>query len=303
MTVTDKVYENILEQLNEGIYYVDTERKITYWNKAAETISGYTKEEVMGRSCADNLLRHIDESGNEMCKNDCPITGAILKGAGAEKNIYLHHKNGHRVKVFTRITPIRNNNGDVVGAVELFTDLTNDTHTELISELEKLKKEVYSDALTQIGNRKYGEITLERRFRDWQDYRIPFSIFFIDIDFFKKINDTYGHCTGDSVLKMVSKSITSLLRSMDVVCRWGGEEFIIISPNITGSAVTMVGERIRRFIEQSWVQSASDEMVYCTISIGAASVQNGDTPAAILKRADSAMYHSKQNGRNKLTIF
>lgn len=303
MIVSDKVYRNILEQLTEGVYYIDTERRITYWNKAAEQITGYERDEVLGKSCSDNVLRHIDEDGTELCIGNCPLMDAVKKSETKEKSIYLHHKDGHRVHVFTRVSPITNESNEVIGAVELFSDLSKNTHGELISELEKLKKEVYTDTLTKIGNRKYAEINLDRRFCEMHDHRIPYNVFFIDIDNFKQINDTYGHETGDRVLRMVANSIVSLLRSMDVVCRWGGEEFVVISPNITSSAAASIAERIRSFVEKSWVTTDDGRDIFVTVSIGCASANEEDTPASVVKRADAAMYSSKLAGRNKVTII
>lgn len=303
MIISDKVYQNILEHLTEGVYYVDSDRRITYWNKAAEQITGYTRDEVVGRSCADNILRHIDENGVELCIGQCPLSDAVANGETHEQNIYLHHKEGHRVHVFTRVSPIYDDSNKVVGAVELFTDLSKNTHGELICELEKLKKEVYTDALTKIGNRKYAEIMLERKISDFKEQRIPFSIFFIDIDHFKSVNDTYGHDIGDKVLKMVANSIVSMLRSMDIICRWGGEEFVIISPNISGSSMESVAERVRQFIEKSWVTTENGEDVYVTLSIGGTSVRQKDNELSVVKRADLAMYKSKLAGRNTVTII
>jgi len=303
MIVSERLYQSILENLTEGIYYVDKSRNITYWNKAAENITGYSRDEVIGKSCADNLLKHIDEDGNDLCTKSCPLQDAVSKGETKEKTIYLHHKDGHRVHVFTRVASITDDDGNIVGAVEMFNDLSKNTHGELICELEKLKEEVYTDALTAIGNRKYAEINLERRLNEWQDVGIPFTIFFIDIDDFKNINDTFGHNIGDKVLKMVSKSLVSTLRSMDVACRWGGEEFIVISPNLTKSTTAQVAERLRQFIEKSWVSNESGKNLSVTISVGCAIVSESDTEDSIVKRADEAMYSSKLNGKNRVTIL
>lgn len=304
MLGSDTVYQNILEQLTEGIYYVDTDRKITYWNKAAENITGYSKEEVIGRQCSENILRHLDENCHEMCKEACPLADAVTKCETKEKNIFLHHKDGHRVHVFTRVSPITDNKGRIMGAVELFSDISKNIHSELICELEQLKKEVYTDALTGTGNRKYAELTLNRRFDEWKKQNISFSLLFIDIDDFKTVNDTHGHNDGDKVLKMVANSIVGLLRSLDTVCRWGGEEFIVISPNTSLKVISAMAERIRGFIEKSWITTASgSEDVYTTVSIGSTTVRGDDTPVTVMTRADKAMYQSKINGKNRVTIL
>lgn len=303
MIVSEELYKSILENLSEGIYYVDRNRNITYWNKAAENITGYSKEEVMGKSCADNLLKHIDENGNDLCSSSCPLLDAVNMGETREKSIFLHHKDGHRVNIFTRVAPIKDDYGNIIGAVEIFNDLSKNTHGDLICELEKLKEEVYTDALTSIGNRKYAEITMERRLNEWKDVGIPFSVIFIDIDNFKKVNDTYGHDIGDKVLKMVAKTITGTLRSMDVACRWGGEEFVVISPNLTKQTTKQVAERLRQFVEKSWVHTDDQEMISVTVSVGCTVITEQDTETSIIKRADKAMYASKLEGKNRVTIL
>jgi len=296
----NNTYSNIIEQLQEGIYYVDTNKKITLWNKAAEKISGFTKEEVMGKSCADNILRHVDKLGNELCISGCPLGQTLIDGVGRESNIYLHHKNGHRVPVSVRVSAVYDDKKNIVGAVELFSDTTN--RLDIIKELEKLKKEVFTDALTQIGNRKFAEHTLDQRLTEWEKYSIPFTVYFIDIDYFKNINDTYGHVTGDMVLKMVANSITGAMRPFDTVCRWGGEEFIVIVPNIEEKAIYEIGERIRMLISKSWFFEGKDK-ISVTASLGCSTVEKGDDIENLISRADKAMYKSKQDGRDKLTIF
>lgn len=145
MNVTKTIYKSIIDQLKESVYYVDTNRRIIYWNKAAEELTGYTSEEVLGKCCADNLLKHIDEDGNELCTTDCPLVNAIRENETKDKkNIYLHHKDGHRVHVSTRVSPIKDDYNKIVGAVELFDDMAMNPHCDLLYELEELKKKRYT---------------------------------------------------------------------------------------------------------------------------------------------------------------
>lgn len=98
-------YLSILENLNDGVYYVDNDRKITYWNKSAERITGYTAEEVVGSFCYDNILQHIDEKGTQLCKNGCPLSLTISDGNIRDINVCLHHKDGYRVPIYVRSIP------------------------------------------------------------------------------------------------------------------------------------------------------------------------------------------------------
>jgi diguanylate cyclase (GGDEF)-like protein/PAS domain S-box-containing protein len=288
----------LLDSLFDGVYFVDVNRRITYWNSAAERISGYGKSDVVGSCCADNLLRHIDASGRELCLGGCPLAATILDGNIRESSVYLHHKLGHRVPVSVRTAPVRDEQGQICGAVEIFSD--NSSSLQILHEYERLKQEAYLDPLTGIGNRRYGEMTLASRMYDFQNHDIPFGLLFMDIDHFKKFNDRYGHKTGDDVLVMVANSIAGSLRKMDVVARWGGEEFIVILPGATRIIVKSVSERIRMLIGHSFIL-AGEEKLQVTVSIGATMSRPDDTVETMVNRADRLMYVSKDAGRNRVT--
>lgn len=289
--------EKLLDSMFDGVYFVDTERRITYWNPAAERITGYSREEVLGRSCADNLLRHIDAHGCELCLEGCPLSATMRDGNSRETSVFLHHALGHRIPVSVRTSPVRDDNGQIIGAVEIFCD--NSSSLQILHEYERLKKDAYLDTLTGVGNRRYGEMTLSTRIFEMHSHAIPFGILFLDIDHFKDCNDRYGHKTGDDVLVMVAKSISYSLRKMDVVARWGGEEFIVILPGATGVIVKAVSERIRVLIEQSFIL-AGENRLKVTVSIGATMSLESDTAESVVSRADRLMYLGKSQGRNQV---
>jgi diguanylate cyclase (GGDEF)-like protein/PAS domain S-box-containing protein len=290
--------DQLLDSLFDGVYFVDANRCITYWNNGAERITGYNKAEVIGSCCANNILRHIDIEGRELCLDGCPLAETIMDGKSRETNVFLHHKLGHRVPVSVRTSPVRDNQGAIIGAVEIFCD--NSSSMLILHEYEKLKQEAYMDALTGVGNRRYGEITLSTRIYDWNTHSIPFGVLFLDIDHFKLFNDIYGHKTGDDVLLMVGKSISVLLRKMDVVSRWGGEEFVVILPGASKVVVKSVSERIRVLVENSFIMEGDDKLKV-TVSIGATMSREGDSAETVIKRADRLMYLSKAAGRNRIS--
>lgn len=292
-------YEKLLDNLFDGVYFVDTNKRITFWNKGAERITGYSKDEVMGSCCANNILRHIDGSGRELCIEGCPLTATILDGKGRQSEVFLHHRMGHRVPVTVRTSPVREANGSVTGAVEIFTD--NSSSIQILKELEGLKKEAYVDALTGVGNRRYGEMSLSTRLFEWENHNEQFGVLFLDIDHFKQFNDNYGHKTGDEVLIMVGSSISNSMRKMDVVARWGGEEFMILLPGVSSDVLAVIAERTRVLIDHSFMM-AGDEKLRVTVSIGATLALPNDTAETVIHRADSLMYQSKASGRNRVSL-
>ncbi len=292
-------YERIIENLYDGLYFVDRDRIITYWNKAAEQISGFTANEVVGKSCSDNILTHVDSDGNNLCPRMCPLAATIADGKPREAEVYMHHKDGHRIPVSVRVSTLTDRNDNIIGGIELFTDISNQAANELrVKELEKL---ALLDNLTQLANRNYIEKEIQSRFEEKIRFNVPFGILFIDIDHFKKFNDIYGHDVGDDVLKFVANTFVANARPFDLYGRWGGEEFIGIIRNVNGQDLEGLGNRLRLLIENSYI-IRENEKLYVTISIGATLVNENDTIDSLIKRADTLLYKSKAAGRNCLTI-
>jgi diguanylate cyclase (GGDEF)-like protein/PAS domain S-box-containing protein len=291
-------FKRVIENLHDGLYFVDQNRTITYWNKAAELISGFTANEVVGKSCSDNILTHIDSDGNHLCTGSCPLAATISDGEPREAEIYMHHKDGHRIPVSVRISILTDSKGNIIGGIELFTDISNQAANELrVKELEKM---ALLDSLTQLANRNYIEREIHSRLEEKKRFNVSFGILFIDIDHFKKFNDLYGHDVGDDVLKFVAKTFISNARPFDLYGRWGGEEFIGIIRNINSKDLELLGNRLRLLIENSYVIH-ENEKLNVTISIGATIVYEKDKIDNIIKRADTLLYKSKAAGRNCLT--
>ena len=299
MCLESGTFARIIDSLYDGLYFVDIKRIVTYWNKGAERISGYTAEEVVGRSCADNILTHIDGRGRSLCKGLCPLAATLRDGLDREAEIFMHHKDGHRVPVFTRVSTLRDEEGKILGGIEIFTDFSNIQANSLrIIELEKL---ALLDNLTQLANRNYLEREIHARFEEYKRFKIPFGILFIDIDNFKKVNDTYGHDVGDKVLKFLARSFTANSRPFDLYGRWGGEEFIGVLRNITHDDLAQLGERLRMLVERSYILQDGKKL-HVTVSLGATLVDENDSLERLIKRADTLLYESKRAGRNRLSI-
>jgi diguanylate cyclase (GGDEF)-like protein/PAS domain S-box-containing protein len=300
MDIREDFYKNLLDNLYDGVYFLDSERKITYWNKGAERLTGYQASEVIDCYCRNDILMHVDEEGTKLCEeNLCPAVKALTDGLPHEDEVYLHHKKGHRVPVSIRVAPILSPDGLVVGAVEVFSD--NTTRVESKQTIEELRRIALLDPLTEVGNRRYAEMNLKFRLAEQERYGWPFGVLFMDIDHFKKINDHYGHDIGDDVLKMTAKTLDNSLRAFDVVGRWGGEEFIAIVINISPGQLHSIAEKLRIMAEQSSMTNGN-KTIKVTISVGATLARDDDTVESLLSRADQLMYQSKSSGRNRITM-
>ncbi|RON21590.1 MULTISPECIES: GGDEF domain-containing protein [Pseudomonas] len=157
------------------------------------------------------------------------------------------------------------------------------------------------DPLTDTGNRIAMDQTLQREIEMSRRHSQPLSLLMLDIDHFKHINDTYGHSAGDEVLKAVATSIKNQLRNVDMVFRFGGEEFLILLSNTSREAAAMIGERLR-FATQAQDYEAEGKMIELTVSIGCSTLLPGESAESLLRRADSALYVAKREGRNRLAM-
>jgi len=297
--VSNSLFKQVLDNLLDGVYFADRERRITYWNAAAERLTGYSAEEVLGRRCADNLLMHVDDSGCLLCEAECPLSRTIADGRTHRADVFLHHKSGHRVPVEVRVCPIRGTNGEVVGAVEIFND--NSRQRAMRERAAELAKWAFLDSASQVANRRYLEHQLSQQLEEHSKCGIPFGVVLADLDQFKKINDTYGHVAGDAVLIAVAKTLSGCFRASDVVGRWGGDEFLAILPGISKEVVAKAAERCRTLVAQSGV-TVHDSLIHVTISAGVAIVAPGDSTESLLIRADQHLYMSKQAGRNRVSF-
>lgn len=297
--MNQEFYKEVLESLTDGVYFMSLDRKVTYWNKAAERISGYAASEVVGKSCAENILMHVDADGNQLCIKGCPLVATMKDGEVRETNVYMHHKFGHRIPVFIRASPMRDEKGEIIGAVEVFTD--DSKNLDLIREMEELKKEVLTDQLTQAGNRRYASIIMERLEESLRREDVSFGVLFVDLDHFKNVNDIWGHHVGDLVLQMTAKTLRASLRPLDVVCRWGGEEFVLFIPNIEVEGLAVLAERVRMLVEQAWIDHDNDR-ISVTASFGGAISKKGESAESVVGRADKQVYLSKETGRNCIHI-
>jgi diguanylate cyclase (GGDEF)-like protein/PAS domain S-box-containing protein len=295
----DDFYKKILDNMQDGVYFVDRHRLITYWNKGAERITGYKSEHVFGSCCADNILMHVDEVGTSLCDSACPVHQCMMDGREHEGNVYLHHADGHRVPVSVRVSPISNDEGEIIGAVEVFSD--NSPMVSALSRVEQLQNQIAIDPLTNVGSRRYTEMQLHSAISEFQRFQMPFGLLFLDIDRFKGINDTFGHHVGDQVLRMVAGTLRHNIRAFDYIGRWGGEEFIALITNVDKSQLRFIAEKLRRLVGHSRLQ-IEENQISVSISIGATIVAPTDTEESIVHRADLLMYQSKKDGRNRLTM-
>lgn len=299
MEQREGLFESLLENIRDGVYFVDTDLRIQYWNKAAEELSGFSRDEVIERCCSDNILNHVDMNGVQLCNNGCPLSQTLRDGQPCEADVFLHHKDGYRVPIQLRAAPVYDENGTIIGAVESFSD-----NTEKMASLqlvEELQREAFLDPLTGLANRRYLMESIESILSEVNRYGWSFGLMMLDLDNFKTVNDTYGHVAGDETLRTVATTIARAMRASDLVGRYGGEEFIILVRSITAEQLLAIANKMRALVSATRIH-LTNNTIAVTVSIGGALARPDDSPKALLDRADALLYKSKAAGRNTVRI-
>jgi diguanylate cyclase (GGDEF)-like protein/PAS domain S-box-containing protein len=297
--MSEEFHRSLVESLPDGVYFVEPDRTIKYWNQGAQRIAGFTPEDMVGRRCFDNLLAHVDENGNSLCHSTCPLAASMQDGRPRDATIWLRHKEGFRRPVRVRTVAVRDGEGRIIGGAETFSDATAALMTA--EELERARRDSMTDDLTGLPNRRMFDSALGGRLENLRRYGWPFGLLMVDIDGFKRVNDEHGHAAGDAVLAGIARTILGAVRAGDSVARWGGEEFAVLVQTADLDGLRDAAERIRLLVARSdpHYQGA---VLPVTVSVGGALAGPTDTAHAIFARTDAALYAAKAGGRNRTEI-
>jgi diguanylate cyclase len=187
-------------------------------------------------------------------------------------------------------------------ALEQKLEASRDDIASLQRDLDDVRRESLLDPLTKIANRKSFDEGMDKAIAEASDTDAPLCLMIIDIDHFKSFNDTYGHQTGDQVLRLVAMTLKSNIKGKDLAARYGGEEFVAILPSTDMEGAVIVAENIRRAIQAKELlkRSTNEKLGRITASFGVAAYRPGDTPAMLIERADRCLYAAKHAGRNRV---
>jgi diguanylate cyclase (GGDEF)-like protein len=250
-----------------------------------------SEELLIGRSSKCDIELDMDSvSRTHACvKNDG--VHVVVKDLGSTNGTFVNDEQIHGEH--------RLRNGDLIkiGRTIFKFIASNNIEAAYHDEIYRLTT---VDGLTQVSNRRFFEEALDRELSRCRRYHRSLSLVLVDIDHFKKINDTYGHLAGDAVLKEVATTIRSRIRREDIIARYGGEEFALLLPEIDLEGAVAMAEKVRRLIEKHRFHF-DGETIPVTVSCGAASLaKKNETGTALIRRADEKLYEAKASGRNRV---
>ena len=278
------LFRIIVENLCEGVFLVDRERKVLYWNPGAERITGYSSADAVGQHTCNGFLAHEDESGEALCSGRCPLARTLADGVPREANVFMQHKDGHRVPVCIRPVALRGQGGEISGAVESFVETF--TAPEAGSPMPYSEQTAYVDTVTGLADRHTTELRLGESMSEMYRYGWPFGVVMLDVDGLERVNGTYGRHAGDRALRMVARTLVTSSRPFDVVGLWAEDEFLVVIKNVDEPKLDRVAEKFRLLLGSA-VLPVGQEQIHVTVSAGATVAQASDTPNLLAARARS----------------
>lgn len=289
----------IFDHLADAVVCLNSERKILFWNKAAEGISGREAAEVLGKTCFDDLAVFIDAEGINLCKGKCPFKLTLKDGVERVLEVYLQHKDGFRIPTALRVIPVPNDSGEIIGAAGVFVNTAPKVTIPLsVTQLERMG---FIDADTGIASKQYLDMTLQTRLEEFQKYNLSFGLIYVDIDNYDKILEKYGRFNAGKILRTVARTLHKNVRFFDIVGRWSTEEFLVILLNIDESRLDIVANKLRLLIGESYITTETG-MLNATVSMGASLVLRYDSVESLVKRSEQLMMHSKWLGKNRVSL-
>lgn len=293
LEVSKERYAAVVETAYDGIITVDQNQRIKMMNEAARDVFGIAGDNVVGWHISriiperfrDNHARYFDSFRTSPVKvrpmqSRVPIFGLRTDGSEFEAEVTIS-----RIKV-----------GDATEMTAVVRDISE--RTKLI---EQLRLAATQDPLTGIFNRRHGMAVLTSEINRCKRFGHEMTLVMFDLDRFKEINDNYGHACGDSVLISVVAAVSKTLRDADTLCRWGGEEFLVVLPETMLDDAIHWAERARDALATTVTACVGEQAVKITASFGLASLAGTDsTLEDLLKRVDDALYGAKENGRNQV---
>ena len=297
---SEERYRSVVAVLAEGVMVLDANGYILACNASAERILGLPAERLLGQTSLDPRWGAIHEDGTPFPGEQHPVMVTLRTGV-PQRNVVMGLPQPDGSVTWIAInTQLLDYPGDTTPytVVTSFSDITERKQLEAA-----LREQALRDSLTGVFNRRYLEQALKQEVQRASRHALPLSVIMLDIDHFKRFNDTYGHAAGDMLLRAVGAGLQSHTRGEDLVCRYGGEEFILILAGASLREAERRAEEIRSTVQALNVQHNGQPLRAITVSLGVATYpQHGTDIAAVIQAADAALYQAKQAGRNRVVI-
>ena len=276
------IYRDILDGLHIGVSVVDLRKKIMFWSDGAEQITGYARIDVLGHSCAENILLHCNQDGCEMCAGKCPVANALHGARPVEAMGFIHHRSGHWIPVQTCAIPLRDEHGSIIGIIQTFESEFSVNGPN--PNDRSMKERGCLDFTTELPNHAMMQSHLRECVGTFAELQIPFSVVCIEVHALDKFQARYGLEAATSILRGLARTLRNSVWPSDFVGRWSDHSFMVILTGCDAEALQTVTDRMRRMAASATIKWWGEDLSVA-ISVRGTSALSGDSVETLLLRA------------------
>jgi diguanylate cyclase (GGDEF)-like protein/PAS domain S-box-containing protein len=278
------IYRDILDHLQIGVSVLDLRKTIVFWSDGAEQITGYSRIDVLGHSCAENILQHCNEHSCEMCTDRCPVSVAMHDAKAMEAMTFIHHKSGHRTQIHTWAIPLRDKHGSLIGVIQTFEgDFALGTPDD-----RHLRDSGCLDETTELPNEAMMHAHLRELLGTFADLQISFGVVCLEVSNLGDFRTRYGQVAARSMLRVLARTLRNAVWPTDFVGRWSDDRFLLILSSCRQDALHVVLQRTLNMASSATIHWWGEELSV-TVAIAGTVALVGDTMQSLLQRAQAAI--------------
>ena len=285
-----EIYRDILDGLQIGVSVLDLQKKIVFWSDGAEQITGYARIDVLGHSCAENILLHCNQNSCEMCAGKCPLAAALHNAKPAEAISSIHHRSGHLTPVHTWAIPLRDKHGSIIGIIQTFESEFAVNGPD--PNDQTLKERGCLDYTTELPNHAIMQSHLREMLGTFAELQMPFGVICLEVHQLTQFRARYGQEAATSMLRVLARTLRNTIWPTDFVGRWSEDRFLVILSGCGQKALQVVADRMLRMTARATIEWWGEELSV-QVLIGSTAAMLNDTVEALLLRVKEALQNTQ----------
>ncbi len=291
-----ETYRDILNGLQIGVSVLDLQKKIVFWSDGAEKITGYARIDVLGHSCAENILLHCNHNSCDMCAGKCPMAIALHDARPVEGASFIHHKSGHRTPVHTWAIPLRDKHGSIIGIIQTFEGefaangpSPND---------RSMKEHGWLDNATELPNQAMMQSHLRETLGTFAEIQVPFGVVCLEPHELNQFRARYGQEAATSMLLVLARTLRNAVWPTDFVGRWSAGRFLVILVGCGEAAMQTISDRMLMLMASVTIEWWGEELSVA-VSMGRTVARAGDTVESLVERVHRALSEDQVSLRDR----
>lgn len=284
-----ETYRDILDGLQIGVSVLDLHKKIVFWSDGAERMTGYARIDVLGQSCAQNILLHCNHDSCETCAGNCPMAAALHDAKPAEAMSTIHHRSGHWTPVHIWAIPLRDRHGSIIGIIQTFQSEFSVLGPN--PNDHSMKEHGCLDYATELPNHAMMQSHLREMLGTFAEVHIPFGVVCVEVHQLAQFRSRYGQEAAASILRVLARTLRNTIWPTDFVGRWSEDRFLVILSGCDEEALQAVSQRILKMTGRATIEWWGEELSVAVL-IGSTQAVAGDDAESLFLRAQESL---KQN--------